>query len=64
MFIEIKPINLSYLLINHASASITHLEKWHCVFYDRQQEQLKSTCAALPATDSAMEDEKLFFGVG
>ena len=58
MFVEIKPINLAYLFINHASASIIQLEKWHHVFYGRQQEQLKPTCAALPAAGFARKDEK------
>lgn len=49
MFVEIKPINPACLFINHAPASIIQLEKWHHVFYGRQQEQLNPTCAALPA---------------
>lgn len=58
MFVEIKPINLAYLFINHASASIIQLEKWHDVFYGRQQKQLNPTCAALPAAGILREEEK------
>lgn len=59
MFVEIKPIDLLYLFISHASASITQLEKYH-VFYGREQERLKPICAALPAAAFAREDEKQF----
>lgn len=57
MFVEIKPINLAYLFINHVSASIIQLEEWHDVFYGRQQEQLNPTCAALPAAGISREEE-------
>lgn len=64
MFIEIKPINLAYLFINHASASIIQLEKWHNIFYGRQQEQLNPTCAALPAAGFSKEEEKQMLWCG